>query len=116
MRENRSRATGKNWREGVGQIILPGAFLAFFGLLWYISPVGIYPDSGSYVSMQNGREPLYPLFLAFFRFIFREPDTLVWLAGSGQLDSEKAMELITTWPALRVAMFVQSMAAWPAII
>jgi hypothetical protein len=111
MRENRSRATGKNWREGVGQIILPGAFLAFFGILWYISPVGIYPDSGSYVSMQNGREPLYPLFLAFFRFVFREPDTLVWLAGSGQLDSEKAMELITTWPALRVAMFVQSMAA-----
>lgn len=108
---NRNNRKQRDRQEGAGQIILPGAFLIFFGILWYISPIGIYPDSGSYISLQSGREPLYPLFLAFFRFIFREGDTIVWLAGSGQLDSEKAVELIHTWPALRVSLFVQSMAA-----
>ena len=89
-------------REGAKQWWLLGAFLSFFGLLWYFAPIGIYPDSGSYISLQNGREPLYPAFLAFFRFLFREKDTIVWLASSGQLDSEKAMELINRWPALHV--------------
>lgn len=98
-------------REGAKQIILLGAFLSFFGILYYISPIGIYPDSGSYISMQEGREPLYPLFLAFFRFLFREADTIVWLASSGQLESDKAMELIRTWPALRVSMLLQSLFA-----
>lgn len=98
-------------REGAKQILLLGAFLSFFGILWYFAPIGIYPDSGSYISMQTGREPLYPLFLAFFRFIFREGDTIVWLASSGQLDSEKAMELIETWPALQVSMLFQSLFA-----
>ena len=94
-----------------GRYLLPGAFAAFFCIMWYVSPVGIYPDSGSYIAMQEGREPLYPLFLAFFRFVFREKDTLVWLASSGQLESEKAMELIRRWPALRVSMLAQSLFA-----
>lgn len=98
-------------REGAKQRWLLGAFLSFFGLLWYFAPIGIYPDSGSYISLQNGREPLYPAFLAFFRFLFREKDTIVWLASSGQLDSEKAMELINRWPALHVSMLVQSLFA-----
>lgn len=106
-----NRKKKRDRQEGARQIILPGAFLIFFGILWYVSPIGIYPDSGSYISLQSGREPLYPLFLAFFRFLFREGDTIVWLAASGQLDSEKAVELIHTWPALRVSLFVQSMAA-----
>lgn len=87
--------------------MLLGAFLSFFGLLAYFAPIGIYPDSGSYISAQAGREPLYPLFLMFFRFIFHEGDTITWLAASGQLESEKAMELIYTWPALRVSIFCQ---------
>ncbi len=98
-------------KEGARQWLLLCAFLLFFGILWYLSPIGIYPDSGSYISLQSGREPLYPLFLVFFRLLFREKDTIVWLAASGQLDSEKAMELINTWPALRVTVFVQSVAA-----
>ncbi|MCI9429330.1 MAG: hypothetical protein HFI94_04225 [Lachnospiraceae bacterium] len=97
--------------EGAKRLMLLGAFLSFFGILYYIAPIGIYPDSGSYISMQEGREPLYPLFLAFFRFIFQEADTIVWLASSGQLESEKAMELIRTWPALRVSMLLQSLFA-----
>lgn len=101
----------KDRQEGAKQWLLLGAFLSFFGLLLCFAPIGIYPDSGSYISMQTGREPLYPLFLAFFRFIFREKDTIVWLASSGQLDSEKAMELINTWPALRVSMVIQSVLA-----
>ncbi|WWR15470.1 hypothetical protein V1224_13475 [Lachnospiraceae bacterium JLR.KK008] len=101
----------KGGQEGVKQGLLLGAFLSFFGLLCYLAPIGIYPDSGSYISMQAGREPLYPLFLAFFRLIFREKDTIVWLASSGQLESEKAMELIRTWPALQVSMLLQSLLA-----
>lgn len=98
-------------QKGAKQWILFGAFLSFFGWLWYISPIGIYPDSGSYIAMQTGREPLYPLFLLCFRLLFREADTLVWLAASGQLDSEKAQSLINTWPALNVSMLVQSILA-----
>lgn len=52
--------------EGAKRLMPLGAFLSFFGILYYIAPIGIYPDSGSYISMQEGREPLYPLFLAFF--------------------------------------------------
>lgn len=98
-------------QKGAKQWVLLGAFLSFFGLLWYFAPLGIYPDSGSYIAMQAGREPLYPLFLAFFRFVFREADTIVWLAASGQLDTEKAMEYINRWPALHVSMLVQSLFA-----
>lgn len=98
-------------QKGAKQWGLLGAFLSFFGLLWYVAPIGIYPDSGSYIAMQAGREPLYPLFLAFFRFVFREADTIVWLAASGQLDTEKAMEYIDRWPALHVSMLVQSLFA-----
>ena len=98
-----------NRREGARQWLLLGAFLSFFGLLAYFAPIGIYPDSGSYISSQAGREPLYPLFLMFFRFIFHEGDTITWLAASGQLESEKAMELIYTWPALRVSILVQGL-------
>ncbi|MBO5093087.1 MAG: hypothetical protein J6C33_01875 [Lachnospiraceae bacterium] len=97
--------------EGARQCLLLGAFLSFFGLLACFAPIGIYPDSGSYISSQAGREPLYPLFLMFFRFIFREGDTITWLAASGQLESEKAMELIYTWPALRVSILVQGLLA-----
>jgi len=107
----RGKTFQRTGREGARQGILLGAFLLFFGLLWYFSPIGIYPDSGSYISMQTGREPLYPLFLAFFRFIFQEEDTLVWLASSGQLESEKAAELIATWPALHVSVALQSLFA-----
>ncbi len=111
MRTDRRNGIRIHGKEGARQWLLPCAFLLFFGVLWYVSPIGIYPDSGSYISLQSGREPLYPLFLAFFRMVFREADTIVWLAASGQLESEKAMQLINTWPALRVAMFIQSMAA-----
>lgn len=100
-----------NGQKGAKQWVLLGAFLSFFGWLWYVSPIGIYPDSGSYIAMQTGREPLYPLFLLCFRLLFREADTLVWLAASGQLDSEKALSLIHTWPALNVSMLVQSILA-----
>lgn len=98
-------------QKGAKQWGLLGAFLSFFGLLWYLAPIGIYPDSGSYIAMQAGREPLYPLFLLVFRLIFREKDTIVWLAASGQLDSEKAIRYINKWPALHVSMLMQSLLA-----
>lgn len=106
--KNMSQIEGQ---KGAKQWVLLGAFLSFFGLLWFLAPIGIYPDSGSYIAMQAGREPLYPLFLLVFRLIFREKDTIVWLAASGQLDSEKAIHYINKWPALHVSTLVQSLFA-----
>lgn len=111
IKQNRHLTGFINGWEGAKQVIWLGAFLLFFGILWYVAPIGIYPDSGSYISMQAGREPLYPLFLAFFRTLFHEADTIVWLASSGQLESQKAMDLIAAWPALKTAMLVQSLFA-----
>ena len=105
IKQNRHLTGFINGWEGAKQVIWLGAFLLFFGILWYVAPIGIYPDSGSYISMQAGREPLYPLFLAFFRTLFHEADTIVWLASSGQLESQKAMDLIAAWPALNQAQW-----------
>lgn len=44
-------------------------FCLFFGALFILGP-GIYPDSQTYIIMQAGREPVYPLFLAVFRLVF----------------------------------------------
>lgn len=111
MNVNKKNRSHTDRQRGAKQWGLLGAFLSFFGVLWYAAPIGIYPDSGSYIAMQTGREPLYPLFLLVFRLIFREKDTIVWLAASGQLDSEKAVKLIQEWPALHTAMLVQSLFA-----
>lgn len=111
MKVEMKKKRNQNRQKGAKQWVLLGAFLSFFGLLWYFSPIGIYPDSGSYIAMQAGREPLYPLYLLLFRLLFREADTIVWLAASGQLDSEKAMQLINEWPALHAATLVQSLLA-----
>ncbi len=97
--------------KGAKQLILLGAFLSFFVILWKMAPLGIFPDSGSYITMQNGREPLYPLFLAFFRRVFHEKDTIEWLAASGQLDTEKGWEYLNAWPALHVSTLLQSLLA-----
>lgn len=97
--------------KGAKQFILLGTFLSFFAVIWIVSPLGIYPDSGSYIAMQPGREPLYCSFLAFFRWIFNEADTIVWLSASGQLDTEKAWEYINKWPALHVSVLCQSILA-----
>ena len=100
-----------NHKRGAEQVILLGALLLFFGILWYVSPTGIYPDSGSYISMQPGREPLYPTFLAIFRRIFGENDRITWLAGSGQhLTDEFLPEFLANKP-LRTAAFVQNVLA-----
>ena len=48
--------------------ILAALFLFFLGMLAACG-VGIYNDSEQYITMHIHREPLYPLFLAFFRKI-----------------------------------------------
>lgn len=48
--------------------ILAGLLLFFLGML-AVYGVGIYNDSQQYITMHIHREPLYPLFLAFFRVI-----------------------------------------------
>lgn len=51
--------------------ILGGLLLFFLGMLAAYG-VGVYNDSEQYITMHVHREPLYPLFLAFFRFICKE--------------------------------------------
>lgn len=92
-------------------MILLGALLLFFGMMWYVSPTGIYPDSGSYISMQPGREPLYPTFLALFRRMFGEGDRITWLAGSGQHLAEEFLPEFLSNKSLRTAVFVQNVLA-----
>ena len=50
--------------------ILAG-LLAFFLGMFARYGVGVYNDSEQYITMHIHREPLYPLFLAFFRFFSR---------------------------------------------
>ena len=50
--------------------ILAG-LLAFFLGMFVRYGVGVYNDSEQYITMHIHREPLYPLFLAFFRLFSR---------------------------------------------
>lgn len=100
-----------NHKRGAEQVILLGALLLFFGIMWYVNPTGIYPDSGSYISLQAGREPLYPAFLALFRCMFGEGDRITWLASSGQALAEEFLPEFLTNKPLRTAAFVQNVLA-----
>lgn len=51
--------------------ILTGLLIFFLGMLAAYG-VGVYNDSDQYITMHIHREPLYPLFLAFFRVICGE--------------------------------------------
>lgn len=57
-------------------IVLLGFFLGMFAMYG----VGVYNDSEQYITMHIHREPLYPLFLAFFRLIAKEDGGLVLAA------------------------------------
>lgn len=51
--------------------ILGGLLVFFLGML-AVYGVGVYNDSEQYITMHIHREPLYPLFLAFFRVLLGE--------------------------------------------
>lgn len=62
-------------------LVLPFAFyLAFFFIDGYV----ICADSSSYIDMNFTREPLYPMYLAFFRLFSGTSDTYLQLAVLGQ--------------------------------
>ena len=54
--------------------------LIFFLGMFAVYGVGVYNDSEQYITMHIHREPLYPLFLAFFRLIAKEDGGLVLAA------------------------------------
>ncbi|MCM1251753.1 MAG: hypothetical protein NC321_02955 [Clostridium sp.] len=59
--------------------------LAFFLGMFAMYGVGVYNDSEQYITMHIHREPLYPLFLAFFRMIGKESGGLVLAAAAQNL-------------------------------
>ena len=65
--------------------ILAGLFI-FFGGMLAVCGVGVYNDSEQYITMHIHREPLYPLFLAFFRK----------LCGDGYLTVAAAVQGVLT--------------------
>ncbi len=64
--------------------ILAGLCLFFLGALAAFG-VGVYNDSEQYITMHIHREPLYPLFLAFFRKLCKEGYLTVAAAAQGIL-------------------------------
>ena len=61
-------------RKSFGILIV---LLCFFLGMFAAYGVGVYNDSEQYIAMHIHREPLYPLFLAFFRMIAKESGGLV---------------------------------------
>lgn len=59
--------------------------LLFFLGMFALCGVGVYNDSEQYITMHIHREPLYPLFLAFFRMIVGESAGLAWAAAAQSL-------------------------------
>ncbi|MDE6845535.1 MAG: hypothetical protein K2J99_07195 [Lachnospiraceae bacterium] len=64
--------------------ILAGLLIFFLGML-AVCGVGVYNDSEQYITMHIHREPLYPLFLAFFRKICGDGYLTVAAAVQGML-------------------------------
>lgn len=62
--------------------IFIGLFV-FFQVMFSVYGLGIYNDSQQYIAMHIHREPLYPLYLALFRWI-AGPETGLVLAAIGQ--------------------------------
>lgn len=61
-----------NKKSSIRQILVLLSSLAFYLALFFMDGVLVSNDTVSYVQFTHGREPLYPLFLALFRFIFGE--------------------------------------------
>lgn len=59
--------------------------LCFFFGMFAVYGVGIYNDSEQYITMHIHREPLYPLFLAFFRMIGKDGMGLILAAAAQNL-------------------------------
>jgi len=74
-------------------------FGLFFLILFILKGPGIYPDSQTYIIMQSGREPVYPVFLALLRAVFG------WLPGIRGIDGY-----------LWVACFLQGLMAFASCI
>ena len=74
-------------KSGVLLLLLLTVFLGMFAIF---GP-GVYNDSDQYLKMHIHREPLYPLFLAALRMIFREG----WLIVMGII--QNAFMAVSIW-------------------
>ncbi len=77
----------KRVKSGVLLFLLLAVFLGMFAVF---GP-GVYNDSDQYLKMHIHREPLYPLFLAALRLVFREG----WLIAMGII--QNALAAVSIW-------------------
>lgn len=90
-------------RDKKRALCLFAGLLAFFLGLLAVGGVGVYNDSEQYITMHIHREPLYPLYLAFFRLFFG-PDNLVpAMAGQGILTA-LGITVFTEWLTRRFGL------------
>lgn len=75
-------------------LLLFGCIL-FYGFFTWLDGAVICVDSPSYINMNIDREPIYPLFLSFFRFLFGEGEMYLTAAVfvQGMLCAVAAWEL-----------------------
>ena len=85
-----------NRRKSLGILIV---LLLFFLGMFAVSGVGVYNDSEQYITMHIHREPLYPLFLAFFRAVAG--------AGMGLTLAAIAQSLLTAFSIFFLIEYLQ---------
>lgn len=84
------RLNDQKWR-----LLLLLASILFYGFFTWYDGVVYCTDSPGYIGMDLAREPLYPLYLAFFRMIFGDGEFYLWAAvlGQGMLSAVAAWSL-----------------------
>lgn len=81
----------KNWFQGSILFIC----ILFYAFFTWLDGAVICVDSPSYMDMSLSREPVYPLFLAFFRFLFGNGERYLYAAviAQGVLSAAAAWSL-----------------------
>lgn len=90
-------------RDKKKALCLFAGLLAFFLGLLAVGGVGVYNDSEQYITMHIHREPLYPLYLAFFRLLFGSDNLVPAMAGQGILTA-LGITVLTEWLTRRFGL------------
>lgn len=64
------RNVRRNYKVEYFSIFILTICMLFYLFFVFYDGAGFFPDSGTYINMMVHREPFYPIFLSFFRFLF----------------------------------------------